>query len=137
ADDRASSSDAQGESKESLLEAVQKAVPELQEGAEGSSDDERASPAQAAKPKVDTEAELPEEATPEELAKLSKTAQRRIEKLSKQRQRLEGEVQRLSPSAQAADQVIKYLHDADIGRDDFLFGLELMAAMRRGDFQTF
>ena len=131
------SSKEEGESKESLLEAVQKAVPELRENAEKPSDDERASPAQAAKPKIDDEVELPEEATPEELAKLSKTAQRRIAKLSKQRQRLEGEVQRLSPSAQAADQVVKYLHDADIGRDDFLFGLELMAAMRRGDFQTF
>jgi hypothetical protein len=132
---------AEGESKESLLEAVQKAVPELRENAEKMADrDERASPAQAAKDKPEDEAELPDEATADEIARYSKTAQKRIKKLSKQREALNGEVQRLKtlePSAQAADQVTTYLRNADIGKDDFLMGLELMAAMRRGDFKTF
>ena len=41
------------------------------------------------------------------------------------------------PQAEAAASVQKYLHDNDIGRDDFLLLLELGAAMRRGDFRTF
>jgi type II secretory pathway pseudopilin PulG len=131
----------QGESKESLLEAVQKAVPELQEGAqEEVSSDERASPAQLARDKADDDSDVPDEVTQEELAKVSKTAQRKISKLSKQRQRLAGEVERLKalePDAQAAIQVTQYLTKADISRDDFVMGLELMAAMRRGDFRTF
>ena len=139
-DDIASSSDAdQGESKESLLEAVQTAVPEMRETAERLADDDRASPTPD-RSKADDDADLPEEVTPDELAKFSKTAQRRISKLSKQRQRLASENERLKslePSAQAADQVTQYLRQADIGKDDFLMGLELMAAMRRGDFRTF
>jgi hypothetical protein len=144
ANDESASSSGASEPKESLLEAVQKAVPELRKDdpdkdSDGESGD---SPAQVAKAKTDSEAEpeLPEEATPEELAKLSKTAQRRIKKLSSQRQKLAGEVERLKsyePGAQAAEQVTKYLRDNDIGQDDFLMGLELMSAMRRGDFQKF
>ena len=137
----ASSSDAdQGESKESLLEAVQKAVPELRQDADDPSIDPGASPAQAAKDASVDESELPDAVTQEELAKYSKAAQKRISKLNKQRQKLTGEVQRLKeiePSAQAAEQVTGYLRNNDISREDFLMGLELMSAMRRGDFRTF
>jgi hypothetical protein len=131
----------QGESKESLLEAVQKAVPELRDRAqEEPSEDERASPAQSAKDKADDDSDVPDEVTHEELAKVSKTAQRKISKLSKQRERLAHEVERLrrlEPNAQAAAQVIEFLAKADISQDDFLMGLQLMAAMRRGDFRIF
>jgi hypothetical protein len=130
----------QGESKESLLEAVQKAVPELREGGIDLSDDERASPAQSAKDKADDDSDVPDEVTQEELAKVSKTAQRKISKLSKQRERLAQEVERLKglePNAQAAAQVLHFLRQADISQDDFVMGLQLMAAMRRGDFRLF
>jgi hypothetical protein len=83
---------------------------------------------------------LSEEPTPDELARLSKAAQRRIKKLNSQRQKLSGEVQRLKalePRADMAAKVENYLRQHDIGQDDFLFGLELMAAMRRGDFAKF
>jgi hypothetical protein len=83
---------------------------------------------------------LPEEATPEELARLSQGAKRRVSKLNKQRQKLAAEVQRLKtlePSAKAAEQVTDYLRRHDIGQDDFLMGLELMAAMRQGNFRKF
>jgi len=137
----ASSSDAdQGESRESLLEAVQKAVPELQQDAEDPSVDPGVSPAQAAKDASVDESELPDAVTQEELSKYSKAAQKRISKLNRQRQRLTSEVQRLKeiePSAQAAEQVTGYLRNNDISREDFLMGLELMSAMRRGDFRTF
>jgi hypothetical protein len=135
-----------GETKESLLEAVQRAVPELrqsgkEEDADGGSG---ASPAQVAdKDKAaasEDDPELPDEVTADELAKYGKTAKRRINKLTRQRERLQGEVQRLKaiePSAQAADQVTNYLRTNDISRDDFLMTLELASAMRRGDFKTF
>jgi hypothetical protein len=125
---------------ESLLDGIQSAVPELRQDddytdADGS---RGASPAKVARDR--SEPELPEEATPEEIARLSKTAQRRIKKLHSQRQKLAGEVQRLKslePSANAAAQVTDYLRKHDIGQDDFLFGLELMASMRQGNFKKF
>jgi len=121
----------------SLHEAMQDAVPELRINANRDDDDDRGSPAQAAR---DDDSDLPEEAPPEELAKLSQSAKRRVSKLNKQRMKLAAEVQRLKalePSAQAADQVTQYLRTNDIGQDDFLMGLELMAAMRRGEFRKF
>jgi hypothetical protein len=136
----------QGETKESLLEAVQRAVPELRpspvEDADGGGPG--ASPAQVAdkdRPAgSDDDPALPDEITPDELAKYGKTAKRRINKLTRQRESLQGEVQRLKqlePSAQAADQVTRYLRDNDISKDDFLLTLELASAMRRGDFKKF
>ena len=119
----------------SLLDAMRDAVPELRRTSRD--DDEGVSPTQVAR---DDDPELPEEPTPEELAKLSQGAKRRISKLNKQRQKLTGEVQRLKalePSAQAANQVTNYLRTHDIGQDDFLFGLEMMAAMRGGDLRKF
>ena len=122
---------------QSLREAMQDAVPELRINANRDDDGDRGSPAQVAR---DDDSDLPEEAPPEELAKLSQSAKRRVSKLNKQRMKLAAEVQRLKalePSAQAADQVTQYLRTNDIGQDDFLMGLELMAAMRRGEFRKF
>ena len=125
---------------ESLLDGIQSAVPGLrQDDDDTDADGSRGvSPTKVARDR--TEPELPEEATPEEIARLSKTAQRRIKKLHAQRQKLAGEVQRLKsiePSAHAAEQVTQYLRKHDIGQDDFLFGLELMASMRQGNFRKF
>jgi hypothetical protein len=133
----------QAEPKESLLEAVQQAVPELRssqqkEGDQGSG----ASPAQVARsgPGADHEPELPDEVTQEELNRYSQSAKKRVSKLLDQRSKMSAEINQLKnavPAAQAADQVTKYLRDNDISRDDFLLTLELAAAMRRGDFRTF
>jgi hypothetical protein len=138
-----SSSADQGETKQTLLEAVQQAVPELrssrqQEDELGSG----ASPAQVAKPGEGARSapELPDDPTQQELSKYSQSAKDRVERLLDQRRDLRAEVQRLKtlePSAQAADSVTKYLRDNDIGREDFLMTLELASAMRRGDFRTF
>jgi len=140
-DDAASSSGAdQAESKESLLEAVQNAVPELRRDADKDSEVDGDSPAQVAKDRTAEEAELPDQVTAEELAKYSKTTLKRIKKLTKEREQLSGEVQRLKalePSARAAEQVTSYLRASDISQDDFLMGLELMAFMRRGEFRKF
>jgi hypothetical protein len=125
---------------ESLLDGIQSAVPELRQDDDDTDADgaRGVSPTRVARDR--SEPELPEEATPEEIARLSKTAQRRIKKLNAQRQKLAGEVQRLKsmePSAHAAEQVTDYLRKHDIGQDDFLFGLELMASMRQGNFRKF
>jgi len=134
------SSGAQGDVKESLLDAMQDAVPQLRRNADRD-DDDGVSPTRAARTRsVDDDSDLPEEPTPEELAKLSHAAKRRVRKLNSQRMKLASEVQRLKaiePSAQAAEQVTNYLRQHDIGQDDFLLGLELMAAMRKGDFRKF
>lgn len=145
-DDSASSSDAnRGETKESLLDAVQRAVPELRRGTDEDADgSDGASPAQVARNRSDDDPDLPDEVTQAELAKYSKSATQRIKKLNAQRQKSAGDVQRLTqrlavvePSANAADQVTKYLHDNDISREDFLFILEMAASMRKGDLERF
>jgi hypothetical protein len=116
-------------------------VPELRQDDYVDADGSRGeSPSQVARSARDREPELPEEATPEELAKLSKTAQRRIKKLNSQRMKLASEVQRLKalePDANMAAKVTDYLRRNDIGQDDFLMGLEMMAAMRNGEFARF
>lgn len=149
ADTSAQSPSAQtsGEPRKSLLDAVQQAVPELRSSRTDETTDETpgASPAPTARsdqqPSVEVDdPTLSDDATPEELAKYSQSAKRRIGKLVKQRNDLRGEVERqktMEPSAKAADSVSQYLRDNDIGRDDFLLTLELAAAMRRGDFRTF
>jgi hypothetical protein len=135
-----------GETHQSLLEAVQEAVPSLRQEQGEAIGGEGASPASTAKDRtaspddVDDDGALPDEITSEEMAKYAQSAKRRIKKLAKQRHELRGEVERLrgiEPSAKAADSVSSYLRENDIGREDFLHGLELMSAVRRGDFQTF
>jgi hypothetical protein len=130
-----------GDTGGSLLDAIQSAVPELRQDDDYSdTDGSKGDPPSQVARKSEREPELSEEPTPDELAKLSKAAQRRIKKLNSQRQKLSGEVQRLKalePDADMARKVTDYLRKNDIGQDDFLFGLELMAAMRRGDFVKF
>lgn len=128
-----------GDTGSSLLDAVQRAVPELRQDDYVDDDGSRGgSPSQVARRSArDSEPELSEDPTPEEIAKLSKAAQRRIKKLNAQRIKLANEVKRLTPDATTAAKVTEYLRQHDIGQDDFLFGLEMMAAMRRGDFAKF
>lgn len=136
-----------GEPRESLLDAVQQAVPELRSSRRDETTEEvtGASPAPTAKSDQQPSYEvddptLSDDATADELAKYSQSAKKRIGKLVRQRNDLRGEIERLKtfePSAKAADSVSQYLRDNDIGRDDFLLTLELAAAMRRGDFRTF
>jgi len=137
-----------GETRETLLQAVQKAVKEPRPSQPAQKDAggvplapaaESAAPSpDAAKPATDDD--LPDEVTPEELASYHPSAKRRVDKLIEQRRALRADVERmkgLEPQAKAAESVTKYLRDNDIARDDFLLTLELAAAMRRGDFKTF
>ena len=131
-----------------MLQAVQKAVPELRTS---QSDQQEpggvplapASTSETAKypdnaPSGD--GDLPEDVSPEELSQFPPASKRRVEKLLDQRKALRADVERLKalePSAKAAASVTEYLKANDIGQDDFLLTLELAAAMRRGDFKTF
>lgn len=140
--------DDKGENRETLLQAVQKAVKEprtSQHKAEEpggvplapTAKTEPATSADGTKPAGD---DLPDEVSPEEIATYHPSAKKRVDKLIEQRRALRADVERLralEPSAKAADSVTKYLRDNDIAQNDFLLTLELAAAMRRGDFKTF
>jgi hypothetical protein len=143
----------QGETRETLLEAVTKAVPELQEQRPGRETPREPSGAPLApSTQADTATQgtrlatgqpddLPDEVSQEEFSQANPRTRRRIEKLVNERRALRTEIDRLratlGPGSEAADQVSKYLRENDISREDFLLTLELSAAMRRGDFRTF
>lgn len=143
----------EADSRESLLEAVTQAVPELRSAQTKEGDEAGgASPAPAAKsetttPPPDDYSDLSDDIPPEELAAYRAGAKRRVDKLLKQRTDLRaelvgknGELDQLKarmPQAEAAASVQKYLRDNDIGKEDFMLTLELAAAMRRGDFKAF
>jgi hypothetical protein len=138
--------DTSGETHQSLLEAVQAAVPELRKTDQVDVDGQGVPPAPTAEtdpavaPEVDDDGSLPEEITKEELAKYSNSAKRRLNKLEKQRDAARAEVSKLKalePHAQAADTVSTYLRDNDISRDDFLMGLQAMGHLRSGNIAGF
>lgn len=145
----------QGETRESLLDVVTKAVEEPRTARPKQDEPGGVSPAptastdpNAAPPAAASEADdLPDEVSAEELARYHPSAKRRVDKLIEQRRELRAHAQgqadhiarleAVMPQAEAAASVQNYLRDNDIGRDDFLLTLELAAAMRRGDFRTF
>src|SRR5262245_57542380 len=95
-----SADDRQGEPRESLLDAVQQAVPELR----SSQDDETTDAGQGASPAStatsgrsahDADPELSDDPTPEEMARYKDGAKRRIDKLIRQRGALREENTRL------------------------------------------
>ena len=134
-----------GETRQSLLEAVQSAVPELKQTTQEDGDGSGVSPTPTAQtdptsPDVDDDGTLPDEITDAEMAKYALSAKRRIRRLWNQRRELREQVDKLKsiePQAQAADSVSTYLKDNDISRDDFLMMLELGGALRRGEWQKF
>jgi hypothetical protein len=135
----------EGESRETLLQAVQKAVADRdpEQAEQGTTGGAAPAPAaQSAAPPTapDDYSDLPDDPQPSEMDVYKAGARRRVEKLLAQRNELRAETARLKalePQAKAAEGVTKYLKDNDIARDDFLLTLELAAAMRRGDFKTF
>jgi flagellar motility protein MotE (MotC chaperone) len=148
--DQGAGSPPAGETRESLLDVVQRAVEETSpkgDGGDASAGGASPAPAPSSDPSATSGQQAPPDQqladqgfTPEELARLEAKTKARIEKLLGHRQELNAEVERLKalePSAQAAESVQKFLRDNDIAKDDFLLTLDLAAAMRRGDFKTF
>jgi hypothetical protein len=124
-----------GEKKETLLEAVLKAVQpkdgEEETSAEASPTPESAtSPTDANKAEADKGPDLNQDPTPEELAAYKKGTRERIEKLLEQRNAFRAD-------AEVTQTLRNFLVTNDIAREDFQLTLDLAAAMRRGDFKAF
>jgi hypothetical protein len=139
-DKDAPSSTGKGEEKETLLEAVLKAVgkdlDETEEGdilAKGSPPSEKREQAEG-EPKPD--ADLTEDdlkVQPDDTPKV----QKRIKKLVEQRNAAAAERDALKGEADVTRTLRDFLVRNDIAREDFQLTLDLAAAMRRGDFNAF
>jgi hypothetical protein len=136
ADVKASPSEApKGETKETLLEAVMKAVKPSEDGddkpsAEKSPTSERAGSSGPDGAEGDKGPDLSKDPTPEELAAYKHGTRQRIE-------RLIGERNHFRADAQVTQTLRDFLVGNDIAREDFQLTLDLAAAMRRGDFRAF
>ena len=137
-DVKASPSEAsKGDSKETLLEAVMKAVQPAEDTEEGKSAEGSPSPESASttgpdgKPaEGDKGPDLTKDPSPEELASYKKGTRERIE-------RLLGERNAYRSEAQTTQTLRNFLVTNDIAKEDFQLTLDLAAAMRRGDFKGF
>jgi hypothetical protein len=125
------------EKKETLLEAVLKAV----KPADDDTDEEdrlagTSPPSESAPSPTDAKAEgdkgpdLTNDPSAEELASYKKGTRERIEQLLSQRNHLRAE-------ADVTQTLRNFLVTNDIAREDFQLTLDLAAAMRRGDFKAF
>lgn len=139
-DDKASSSQAEGEDKETLLEAVLKAVgKDLKETEE---EDVLAgkSPSPEEREQSDKEPKAGDDLTEDDLKVQpddTPKVQKRIRKLVEQRNAASAERDALRPDADTTRVIRDFLVRNDIAREDFQLTLDLAAAMRRGDFTTF
>jgi hypothetical protein len=133
----ASPSEATGETtkKETLLEAVLKAVQPKDGEDKTPSDDEPppSSDAQTSESKEkdgEPKLDLSKDPSEEELATYKKNTRERIMQLIEQRNVYRAD-------ADVTKTLREFLVTNDIAREDFQLTLDLAAAMRRGDFQTF
>lgn len=137
------SSAPEGESKESLLSAVMKVVKPSEDADKLKLPGEEAPPA-SNEPQSATadgqnapQEDLPDDPTPEELSRYNSRTRKRIEKLLGERSELRAERDALLGEAQIGSSVREYLQRNDIQKEDFAILLDLGAALRRGDWQTF
>lgn len=124
-----------GETKETLLEAVLKAV-QPEDAGEGEASAETSPPSESA-PSPDAKTgdadkgpDLSKDPTSEELATYKKGTRERIEKLLTERNSFRAE-------AEVTQTLRNFLVTNDIAREDFQLTLDLAAAMRKGDFKSF
>jgi hypothetical protein len=136
----APSSSAPAESKETLLDAVLKAVPPKGEDPDKLTLPGEASPASGTGPDGPSEPhpdELPPDPTPEEMARYSSKTRDRVKLLLRQRNEAQQAAQSLQAEAELTRGVRQYLQEIDLGKEDFSLLLDLGAALRKGDFKTF
>jgi hypothetical protein len=123
-----------GETKETLLEAVLRAVDKdkLDEGDKKDTIPTEESPtsSEGAPSPEKTRFDLSKDPTPEELATYKEGTRQRIQQLLEQRNTLRND-------AQVTQTLRDYLVVNDIAKEDFQLTLDLAAAMRRGDFRGF
>ncbi len=124
------------DTKETLLEAVLKAVKPAEDATEeerlaGTSPPSEAAPTGPdAKTGGEDKTDLTRDPSPEELATYNKRTRDRIEKLLGERNVYRAE-------AEVTQTLRNFLVTNDIAREDFQLTLDLAAAMRRGDFKAF
>lgn len=123
------------ETKETLLEAVLKAVKPAEDAEEGEGLAGTSPPSEHAPTGPDAKGEgdktdLSHDPTSEELAGYNQRTRARIEKLL-------GERNSFRTEAEVTQTLRNFLVTNDIAREDFQLTLDLAAAMRRGDFKSF
>jgi hypothetical protein len=138
------SSSEKGETRESLLSAVEKALPELKDsedklklGEEPPASDEPGSEAKKKDGEPSDDEPTSDDPTEEELAQSTPKAAKRIRKLLNERFALREQIKGLDTEAQISRSLKTYLQTHDIAKEDFQLTLDLAAAMRRGDFRQF
>jgi hypothetical protein len=138
------SSSEKGETRETLLQAVEKALPELKDsedtlklGEEPPPSKEPGSEAKKDGEPGEADPDLEKDPTEEELAQSTPKAAKRIRKLLNERFALREQVKGLDAEAQISRSLKTYLQTHDIAKEDFQLTLDLAAAMRRGDFRQF
>lgn len=128
----------QGETKESLLDAVLKAVPEAQDDSDAlkigedapastqpDSEDQKKDE-QGTEPEID----LDKDPTKEELSRYHSRTRKRIEKLLTERNSFRDD-------AQVTKGLRDFLVANDVSKEDFQLTLDLSVAIRKGDYKTF
>ena len=140
------SSSEKGETRESLLQAVEKALPELKDSEDTlklgeeppPSDEKPGSEAKKDGEPGEGEPDLSKDPTEEELARYNQNgAAKRIRKLLDERLQLREQVKGLDAEAQISRSLKTYLQTHDIAKEDFQLTLDLAAAMRAGNFRAF
>ena len=138
------SSSEKGETRESLLQAVEKALPELKDsedtlklGEEPPPSKEPGSEAKKDGEPGEGDPDLDKDPTEEELAQSTPKAAKRIRKLLNERFALREQIKGLDTEAQISRSLKTYLQTHDIAKEDFQLTLDLAAAMRAGNFRAF
>jgi hypothetical protein len=138
------SSSEKGETRETLLQAVEKALPELKDsedtlklGEEPPPSNEPGSEAKKDGEPGEADPDLEKDPTEEELAQSTPKAAKRIRKLLNERFALREQVKGLDAEAQISRSLKTYLQTHDIAKEDFQLTLDLAAAMRAGNFRAF
>lgn len=132
----------EGDSKESLLEAVMKVVkPSDEEKPAVPSTGETPAPDQPSSGQTEgpagAEEDLAEDPSKEEMDRYHSRTRKRIEKLLDQRNQARAEIDSLKADAQIGTGLKEYLRSNDIAKEDLGVLLDLGAALRKGDMATF
>ena len=137
----ASPSDAQGESKESLLDAVLKAVPPKGEDPDKLLPSDGAPPGsegqQSGEPDPAAENAEADDPSEEEMARYTSRTRDRIKQLLGQRDSARTEAETHKADAEMANGLRSFLSENRIQKEDFTLLLDLGVALRKGDFRTF
>ena len=135
----------EGKSKPSLMDAVREVVkPTPEPDVLGRKDPKDGTPDPLA-PKIEGQTEKPTEedkdrersTTRQVPPETNPATKNKVNKLLKHRRELRREVETLRPDANVGNRVSSFARENDLAPDDIVFGLNAMAAMRRGDYATF